>query len=168
MWVNHPSQIILPLLQKKYIKVQTYKENYDRTDNAHDLNFFNLFYWNFNCLFSYWNIITLQINCNIVPKKNVPRWTRRYTANPSSSSKLKWFHLATESKEAYTKKKKTSILYMPIFPSNEDADITPGIFGYQWTSKFQLVPAGSSETIYKSQKLKAESRKQEVGKENNR
>lgn len=41
----------------------------------------------------------------------------------------------------------TSILYMPIFPSNEDADITPGILGYQCTSKFQLVLAGNSHTI---------------------
>lgn len=37
---------------------------------------------------------------------------------------------------------------MPILPSKEDADITPGIFGYQCTSKFQLLPAGNSQTIY--------------------
>ena len=38
---------------------------------------------------------------------------------------------------------------MPIFPSNEDADMTPGILGYQCISKFQLVPAGNSQTICK-------------------
>lgn len=41
---------------------------------------------------------------------------------------------------------------MPIFPSNDDAEITPGHFGYQCTSKFQLVPAGNSDTICKSKK----------------
>lgn len=42
----------------------------------------------------------------------------------------------------------TSILYIPIFPSKEDVDITPGILGHQWTSKFQFVPDGNSQTIF--------------------
>ena len=47
---------------------------------------------------------------------------------------------------------------MPILPSKEDADITPGIIGYQCTSKFQLVPAGNSETIYYPKEEKGKSK----------
>lgn len=43
---------------------------------------------------------------------------------------------------------------MPILPSNEDADIIPDIFGYQCTSKFQLVPAGNSQTAYSPKEKK--------------
>lgn len=46
------------------------------------------------------------------------------------------------------------MLYMAIFTSKDDADMTPGIFGYQWISKFQLLLAGNSHTTYRKKKEK--------------